>query len=341
LALGLIAGFALAGCSGLKTRSDSARLSVSPKGSVGSVAAPGAEKKRDSVAAEAPKAATNGDTFGGFFGAPQATPAPPPAASFLNREMPKIGVILGPGGMKAYAHIGVLREFARARVPIHGIVGVEWGALVGALYAQQGQVNDVEWRAFKLRDQDIPGEGGFLSSRIKAGSVQSLADYLDVAFGSAQIEQNKIDFACPAFWPRSERAGWMQRGAAKEAVRTCLPYPPMFNEAGGSLASPFGLESAVAYLRGRGANVIVVVNVLAQGELLPGKLASEQVGDQVLWSEIRREWLGFKSPSVQYVINVNTSGHPINDVQGRRALLDVGSRAAADTVGRIVNQFGF
>jgi NTE family protein len=72
---------------------------------------------------------------------PSATPLPP-------RVLPKIGVILGPGGMKTFAHLGVLREMNRARIPVHAIVGLEWGAVMAGAFATQGQINDAEWKAF-------------------------------------------------------------------------------------------------------------------------------------------------------------------------------------------------
>lgn len=213
--------------------------------------------------------------------------------------------------------------------------------MIGALYAQQGQVNDAEWKAFKLRQEDLPGEGGFLSSRLKPQSIASLSEFLDTALGSAQIENGKIDFACPAYWSRVDRFGWMSKGQAKEAMRACLPYPPLYSDNAGVLAAPFAIEEAAAQLRARGANLIVLVNVLAQGEFLPAKMATEQATDNLLWSEIRREMMRARSPIVHYVINVNTSGHPITDFAGRRALMEAGAKSASETVNKMTSQYGF
>jgi len=275
--------------------------------------------------------------------APTPEPTPPPSRpTFLNKELPKVGLILGPGGMKAYAHIGVLREFAKARIPVHAIVGLEWGAVFGGLYAQHGQVNDVEWKAFKLREQDLPGEGGFLSSRIKPESVASLSEFFDTVFAGAVIESSKIDYACPAYWSREDRFGWMTRGPLKVAMRACLPYPPFFTDNAGVYASPFSVDEAATHLRARGANLLVLVNVLGSGEFLPSKLAQgEQAVENLLWSEIRREMLRAKPPGVHFIVNVNTNGHPVTDYAGRRAMVEKGARAAGDVVGKIVSEYGF
>ena len=122
----------------------------------------------------------------------------------MSKEIPKVGLILGPGGMKAYAHIGVLRELQRARVPVTAVAGLEWGAIIGGLYSVQGQANDAEWKAFKLREADLPSSG-FLSSRAKAQPISTLNEFLETSFGTGAIEKAKIDFGCPAYWSKQDR----------------------------------------------------------------------------------------------------------------------------------------
>src|SRR4051812_35650969 len=69
----------------------------------------------------------------------------PPQAIPVAKEK-HVAVILGPGGYKAFAHAGVLKELKKANIPIQRIVGVEWGALVAGLFAQRGQVHEAEWK---------------------------------------------------------------------------------------------------------------------------------------------------------------------------------------------------
>lgn len=287
---------------------------------------------------------------------PSPTPPPPPSSpkinngvggiapslpTFLNKELPKVGVILGAGGMKTFAHLGVLREMARARIPIHALAGIEWGAVMGGLYSVQGQVNEAEWKAFKLRESELPTQGGFLSAKIKPAPVSSLREFLETTFGSALMEKAKIDFACPSYSSRSDRMSFLGRGSFRDAMTKCVPYPPLFADNGGAMASPFAIEDAAAWLRSRGANVIVLVNVMGQGEVFPARLVSEQPIENLLWSEIRREMLRAKAPAVNWVINVNTTGHPITDHEGRRLLMDAGSKAATDVVNKMASQYGF
>lgn len=50
-------------------------------------------------------------------------------------ERPRIGLVLGGGGARGAAHIGVLKELERQRIPIDAIAGTSMGAIVGGLYA--------------------------------------------------------------------------------------------------------------------------------------------------------------------------------------------------------------
>lgn len=270
-------------------------------------------------------------------------PAPPPQPTFLNRELPKVGVILSAGGMKAFAHLGVLREMNRARIPIHSIVGLEWGAIMGGLYSVQGQINDAEWKAFKLRESDLPGESRFLS--FKAGSVPvsiaTLREFLDTTFTNALIEKSRIAFYCGSNLVKGDRPVFYARGSMKDAMSKCVPYPPFYQDNAGSVAAPMAISEAAEWLRSRGANVIVLVDVLGQGEIFDNKHAAEQKTEFLLWNEVRREVLSAKAPLVNWVIRVNTSGHPINDFAGRRELMDAGVKAASEVVNKMNSQYGF
>jgi len=66
-----------------------------------------------------------------LFGAAMAQAAPPE----IGQDRPRIGLVLGGGGARGAAHIGVLRELEKMRVPIDAIAGTSMGAIIGGLYA--------------------------------------------------------------------------------------------------------------------------------------------------------------------------------------------------------------
>lgn len=270
---------------------------------------------------------------------PVATPPPvAPTDTFLNRELPKIGIILGPGGLKAYAHVGVLREFGRARIPVHAIAGLEWGAMMAAIYSEKAQANDVDWKAFRLRENDLPSAGVLRGHRPK--SIADFDSFLQTIFPSGSAEKGKIPFGCPAVWKR-DRYQWQAKGYIKEVVARCLPYPPLISGTKDFTAAADSVEESAQWLRSQGANLIILVNVLGSGETLDDKLAADQYGTSVLWTEIRRRLLRARAPVVNWVVSVNTTNQKIDDFDGRRASVELGAKAAADLTTKLTKQYGF
>ena len=60
------------------------------------------------------------------------------------KTRPKVGLVLGGGGAKGAAAIGVLRELERAKIPIDYIAGTSIGAIIGGLYAQGYRADDLD-----------------------------------------------------------------------------------------------------------------------------------------------------------------------------------------------------
>ena len=64
--------------------------------------------------------------------------------SLAAAERPRIGLVLGGGGARGAAHIGVLKELERYRVPVDAVAGTSMGAIVGGLYASGLSVTELE-----------------------------------------------------------------------------------------------------------------------------------------------------------------------------------------------------
>ena len=76
------------------------------------------------------------------------------ANSFTDEDVGRlrVGLVLGGGGARGAAHIGVLRELERLRIPVDAIAGTSMGAVVGSLYASgmtpdelEGLVLSIDW----------------------------------------------------------------------------------------------------------------------------------------------------------------------------------------------------
>lgn len=85
---------------------------------------------------------------------------------------PKIGLALGSGGAKGFAHIGVIKVLREAGIPIHMIAGSSIGALIGTFYAASCDVERLYKLAavFKRKyylDFTVPKMGFIAGKRIK------------------------------------------------------------------------------------------------------------------------------------------------------------------------------
>jgi NTE family protein len=121
--------------------------------------------------------------------ASETTPAPSTGSNALQR--PKIAVVLGGGGAHAVAHLGILQELERQRVPIDLIVGTGMGGLIGGLYASgmtlaeiQDFMLDTDWP--DVFDPDTRRED--LSFRRKRDDEDFLIKYrVGIKDGQAQL----------------------------------------------------------------------------------------------------------------------------------------------------------
>lgn len=99
-----------------------------------------------------------------------AIPKREPAPLKLTKH-PRVALVLGGGGARGYAHVGVINTLAKAGIPIDLIVGTSAGSVVGALYADNANPQLVERtmrqaKFFDLADFTfVPYGHGFISGR--------------------------------------------------------------------------------------------------------------------------------------------------------------------------------
>lgn len=80
---------------------------------------------------------------------------PPPLGEVCFSKKPRIALVLGSGGVRGMAHVGVLEVFEEAGIPFDIIVGCSAGSLVGALYADNPDSQAVKCALSKLKTDSI------------------------------------------------------------------------------------------------------------------------------------------------------------------------------------------
>jgi NTE family protein len=175
----------------------------------------------------------------------------------------KIGIALGAGSARGWAHIGVLRALAKAGIRPQIICGSSIGALVGAVHAA-GQLDALEewvlgltWRKV-LGFFDISFDGGFLKGA-------KLIAYLEDHLLDRSIEELELPFGAVATDLRSGREIWLREGRAADAVRASIALPGLFTPfvlddrllVDGALVNPV----PVSLCRAMGADIVIGVDL--------------------------------------------------------------------------------
>lgn len=262
-----------------------------------------------------------------------------PSGSALTTPEKKVALILGPGGYKTFAHAGVIKELNKHNVPIHKIVGLEWGALVAGLYAQRGQINETEWKLYKLEKLDLAGTG-FFGRKKEVKALRELDDYLKENLLAKDVSQATIPFFCPSLLLNQGALTWQDSGAIVSMVRNCLAYPPLFRPSQPIVAGLFSLTEVVERLKSEGYNIIVLVNVLGEGNLFDSGGENDDYATVVVWNEVRRAISQAKG-LMSVVIDVPTSGLSMSNFSSRKFLVTAGEAAGEKAAAEIAEKYGF
>lgn len=138
-----------------------------------------------------------------------------------------VSLVLGSGGARGLAHIGVIRALEDAGVEIRTIAGSSMGALIGGIHAA-GQLDAYEnWicglaqsDVLALVDWTLSGGGLIRGRKI----INKLAELI----GEYEIEDLKIDFTAVAVDLDSGRELWLDRGSLFDAIRASIAIPGVF-----------------------------------------------------------------------------------------------------------------
>lgn len=148
-------------------------------------------------------------------------------------QRPKIGLALSAGGVRGFAHVGVLESLDNAGLPIDMISGTSMGSVVGALYAA-GLPTSKLWEISThmtmdsiTPDYNAMGLLRFLFAK-KLPSSSNLVNFFHEQLGDMQFEDMKIPFSCAAMDVKTgERVGF-NSGPLAIAVRASMNLPGVF-----------------------------------------------------------------------------------------------------------------
>ncbi len=158
-------------------------------------------------------------------GGDRATEATPHAEPAMTR--PSIGLALGGGAARGFAHIGVLRTLVKHGILPDVIVGTSIGAVVGGCFAAE-QLDSLEEWARKLTVRSVLG---YLDINLTGSGIirgTHLASALEQGLTNRRIEELKIRFAAIATEFNTGHEIWLTRGRLADALRASYALPGIF-----------------------------------------------------------------------------------------------------------------
>ncbi len=241
-------------------------------------------------------------------------------------DRPRIGLVLGGGGARGAAHIGVLKELERLQIPVDAIAGTSMGAIVGGLYATgvsaaelEHLVSSLDWAAalsdapersdlsFRRRqdDRDFPinfelgvrGTDFVLPKGVLHGQKLDLL-LRELTLHASHVrdfDELPIPFRAIASDIVAGEAVVLDSGDLANAIRASMSVPGVFTPAqiGGKMLVDGGLigNLPIDVMKTMGVDVIIAVDVefpLYKPEELESVLT---ISEQMLTILIRRETL--------------------------------------------------
>lgn len=139
----------------------------------------------------------------------------------------KVSLVLGSGGARGLAHIGIIRWLEENNYKIQSISGSSIGALIGGLYAT-GKLDDFENWLSKLSKSDILALFDIAwdsTGLIKGDKLQTVLKDL---IGTPKIEELPIPFTAVATDINNEKEVWLQTGDLLKAMRASYSLPMIF-----------------------------------------------------------------------------------------------------------------
>lgn len=202
----------------------------------------------------------------------------------VNGTSPTVGIALGSGAAKGWAHIGVLNGLAAMGIKPDKVAGCSVGALVGAAYAHD-HLPELELWVRSFSSWDVLG---LMDIRWRKGGLiggDKVFDVLQAHIGDIKIEELQRPFAAVATDLYSGQEIWFKEGDLRQAVRASCSMPGILAPVkqgdrwlvDGAVVNPV----PVSVSRAMGVDVVIAVDLngfhAGRLQVLPVRMASHKV----------------------------------------------------------------
>ncbi|MGA5463633.1 patatin-like phospholipase family protein [Mycobacterium sp. NPDC050041] len=228
----------------------------------------------------------------------------------------RVALVLGSGGARGYAHIGVIEELRDRGYEIVGVSGSSMGALVGGLHAAGKLDEYAEWAkgltqraVLRLLDPAITAAGVLRAEKI----IDAVREIL----GEVAIEDLPIPYTAVTTDLIAGKSVWLQRGPLDEAIRASIAIPGVIMPyvLDGRLLADGGILDPLPMAPISAVNADLTIAVSLSGSESGGR--AEPDGDQ---SGVNSEWLNRLLRSTSALLDTK-SARTVLDTPAVRSML--------------------
>jgi NTE family protein len=251
-----------------------------------------------------------------------------------------IGIALGGGSARGFAHIGVLQALDEAKVPIGVVAGTSAGSLVGAFYAAGFSPWKMQEVALKVKDIDVAD----LSSGNRRGMTggAALKRLINGFLENQPIEKMQRRFAAVATDLATGEKVVIQRGDVGSAVVASCSIPGVFIPSmvdgrelvDGGLTSPV----PVAVARQLGADMVIAVDVGGRPTAKPRSGLYEIILQS--FEIMGRSLAQLEGKSASMLIQPKTDEFDSSDFSARKEMIEAGYLAGQAAIPELRRRLG-
>ena len=262
-----------------------------------------------------------------------SAPAKPvsPVVSTPPAPPPKIGLALGGGAARGFAHVGVIKALEAQGIVPDIVVGTSAGAVVGSLYSTGISGFELQKMALDLSDKQIVGwawpNRGWLDGEV-------LQNFINKAVGNRTMETLPRKFSVMATDLKTGEGVAFATGNTGMAVRASAAVPGVFQPVSisgreyvdGGLVSPIPVREA----RRMGATFVIAVDISSR----PADGVTDSTFDVLMQTfSIMGKTIGrYETTDADIVIRPEISGISATDLNGRHRAILEGEKAAASAM---------
>lgn len=249
---------------------------------------------------------------------------------------PRVVLVLGSGGARGLAHVGVLQALEEARVPLDLIVGTSAGSIVGSIYADHADAAALRAIFANVTPQDFID---FSFRHIFNGPIKGdkLADFLETNLQARDFRDLKIPFVAVATDFGAGEVLPLTSGPLVEAVHASAALPPYLRPVqldgrtlvDGGVTAPLPVNVALKYK----PDIVIAVDVSGA---LPAKILTNDVSTVARAYSITLDVLcQLNGQNADVVINPDVDGATTFKFTDPTVLFDAGAKAANEALPKI------